>query len=179
VEPINYERLWKENLDQICSLFHFSWKEKRGGGNHGIGFSCYGSFDLNYSYSSPDDALALGEHVLFLSSGTCSVEWGMNEFMNSPVNLRVTLKKHSGDRGGIKNESVFLLYSSFHPRWSETLGFSSVIRTEGWRIGGLFHQKWSLEVLVVMNVLSLMDVTDLHGGELAYGSLEIIKDFSW
>lgn len=51
----------------------------------------------------------------------------MNEFMTSPVNLKSDLKKHSGDRGGIKNESVSLLYSSFHSRWSETLGFSSVL----------------------------------------------------
>lgn len=27
----------------------------------------------------------------------------------------------------VKNECVSLLYSSFHPRWSEMLGFSSVL----------------------------------------------------
>ncbi len=129
MEPINCERLWKENLDQICSLFRFSWKEKRGG-NRGIGSSCYGSFDLNYSYSSPDDTLALGEHVLFLSSGTCSVD-GRNEvWMNSWIHRGGESKsdlKNTLEMEEVKNECVSLLCSSFHPRWSEMLGFSSVL----------------------------------------------------
>ncbi len=57
--------------------------------------------------------------------------------------------------------------------------FLCAIKTEGWGTEGLFHQKWSLEVLVVMNVLSRISLTDPYGYELAYGSLEIIKYFSW